>query len=70
MSSYYHKNVHDFKVGDLVEPKNTYGNFAGRKGVVKAAGTGCIITVFWIIAPQRGPRLCREDARFIVPLSA
>jgi len=71
--------AHDFKVGDLVEPKNTSVDFAGRKGVIKAVDPSgvwgdpdlTIITVFWTIA--RGPRgigVHHVDARFIVPLTA
>ena len=71
--------AHDFKVGDLVQPKNTSVDFAGRKGVIRAVGPSggwgdpdlTIITVFWIVA--RAPRGIGEhhvDARFIVPLAA
>lgn len=63
--------AHDFKVGDLVQPKNTSVDFAGRKGIIKTVDPEGRITVFWIIA--RGPRgigVHHVDTRFIVPLSA
>ena len=45
--------IPDFKVGDLVRPRNTNGDFAGRKGIVKAVGPSPgyergTVTVFWL----------------------
>ena len=63
--------AHDFKVGDLVQPKNTADDFAGRKGIVKAVGAEGKIAVYWFIHHRAAwSGVWPENARFLVSLSA
>jgi hypothetical protein len=60
-----------FKVGDLVRSRNTHGDFANRKGIVKAVGpsTGYergSVTVFWLDLMKE----LKEHARFLMILTS